>query len=121
SNSDVSSGPGFATARDLAVKQTSHEWCRLVNLLQSAHGIGGASLAMELWADPQHSPHPAGTPCAAATAGSTEITVKLDSIHVKDDTDGGGNGELNSVLGAYTTDFRRSAQHQAAGAFDYGD
>ncbi len=48
-NKDDDSRTGFAAARGLAVTQTKHEWCRLLNLLQSEKGIGGASLAMELW------------------------------------------------------------------------
>ncbi len=118
-NKDEDSRPGFAAARTLAVMQTEHEWCRLVNLLQSEKGIGGASLAMALWADPKHSPHPAGTPCAKGKGGPVQLTIGLDSIDVNDDTDDNGSGELNFVLGAYTTDFRRSAQHQAAGGFDH--
>lgn len=120
-NKDEDSRTGFAAARGLAVEQTKHEWCRLLNLLQSEKGVGGASLAMELWTDAQHSPHPDGTPCAKAPAGSTQVTISLDKLHINDDTDGGGTGELNFVLGAYTTDFKRSAQHDSAGAFDYGD
>jgi hypothetical protein len=120
-NKDHDSRPNFTPARNLAVAQTGHEWCRLLNLLQSEKGIGGASLAMELWSDPQHSPHPGGTPCADANPGLRQVTISLDKLTVNDDTDPGGNGELNFVLGAYTTDFKRSAQHDSAGAFDYGD
>jgi hypothetical protein len=120
-NKDHDGLPNFAPARSLAVNQTGHEWCRLLNLLQSEKGIGGASLAMELWTDPQHSPHPGGTPCADANPGLRQVTISLDKLTVNDDNDPGGNGELNFVLGAYTTDFKRSAQHDSAGAFDYGD
>jgi hypothetical protein len=119
-NKDEDSRPRFWEARGLAVKQTEHDWCRLLNLLQSEKGVGAASLAMSLWADTQHSPHPAGTSCAKAPAGPVQLTVNVDSIHVNDDTDGAG-GELNFVLGAYTTDFRRSARNEAAGAFNYDD
>ena len=76
---------------------------------------------MALWTDPQHSPHPGGTPCGAANPALTQVTIGLDKLKVNDDTDGAGNGELNFVLGAYTTDFKRSVQHDSAGAFDYGD
>ena len=110
-NKDEDSRTGFAAARGLAVKQTEHEWCRLLNLLQSENGAGGASLAMALWADPQHSMHPAGTACAKAPAAPVQLTVGVDKIDVKDTTDG-QTGEVNLVLGAYTTDFRRSAKRQ---------
>ena len=119
-NKDEDSRTGFPAARSLAVQQTEHEWCRLLNLLQNEKGIGGASLAMELWSDPQHSPHPSGTPCGKAQPGLTQVTVSLDKLHVNEDTDDAG-GELNFVLGAYTTDFKRSAQNDSAGAFSYGD
>src|SRR4051794_958433 len=121
-NKDEPGRTGFDAARGLAVRQTQHEWCRLLNLLQGEKGIGGASLALALWSDPQQSPHPGGSACAGSPdPGPVEVTIGLDKLHVNDDTDGAGSGELNFILDAYTTDFRRSAQHDAAGAFDYGD
>ena len=119
-NKDEDSRTGFPAARGLAVKQTEHEWCRLLNLLQTENGIGGASLAMELWSDPQRSPHPSGTPCGKANPGLTQVTIGLDKLHVNENTDDAG-AELNFVLGAYTTDFKRSVQNDSAGAFSYGD
>ncbi len=119
-NKDEDSRTGYWPARALAIQQTEHDWCRLLNLLQSQKGIGGASLAMTLWTDPQRSPHPPGTACAQAPAGPVQVTVGVDKIHVDEDTDGNG-GELNFALGAYTTDFRRSAHTEAAGAYSYAD
>ena len=42
---------------------------------------------MELWSDPQHSPHPGGTPCADANPGLRQVTISLDKLTVNDDTD----------------------------------
>jgi hypothetical protein len=113
---------GYLRARDLAVEQTSHEWCRLLTLMRDREGFAGASVPMGLWVAPQAdacapgqhcSPHPAGSACGPLPAGPIEVTVSVPSIRVLNDRDGNDSpGELNLVFTLYTDDFHRSARTQ---------
>ena len=44
------SSSGFPDARDGALKQTIHEWCRLVNLVNGKDGVAGLKLLFDSWA-----------------------------------------------------------------------
>ncbi len=116
---DADDHPSHAVARALAVRQTEHEWCRLLHLLSDEYGAAGAALPLTLWTGPQASPHPASTPCAPAAAGSVPVTVTPTAMHVIESTDDFG-GELNFVFGLYTTDLQRSARAEVGPLF-YGD
>jgi hypothetical protein len=107
----------FRAAR-AAVRQTAHEWCRLLHLAREHSGFGAVSTAMGFLVSPDApvrgngSPHPPGTPCAATPPGGVEIAVDVDQIKVLNDADSGADpGELNFVLALYTQDLTRSARH----------
>lgn len=97
-------------AADLAMRQTAHEWCRILHIVKRVHGFAGVSVPMGFWVRPDASPHPDGTPCAPTAPGSVEISVDVDQIRVLNDTDSGGPGQLNFVLVLYTHDLTRSAR-----------
>ena len=44
------SSSGFPDARNGALKQTIHEWCRLVNLVNGKDGVAGLKLLFDSWA-----------------------------------------------------------------------
>jgi hypothetical protein len=48
-NKDTPNRPGFKDARELAVKQTEHEWCRLVNLVRQRYGQTGVDVLFNQW------------------------------------------------------------------------
>src|SRR4029434_6629263 len=103
-----------------AVRQTAHEWCRLLHLAREHSGFGAVSTAMGLLVKPAaplsgaRSSPPPGPPCAATPPGGVEITVDVDQIKVLNDTDGGDDpGELNFVLDLYTEDRTRSTRKAA--------
>lgn len=96
-----------------ATRQTRHEWCRLLHLASDDNDYRTAAVLMGLMVQPGESPHPADTPCAADSRGSIAVTVTVDRIRILDDHNNNGPGDLNLVLGLFTTDFRRSALSQA--------
>ena len=116
---DDADHPQHQQARAMAVRQVEHEWCRLLNLLSAEYGPSGAALPLTLWTGAQATPHPAGTPCAPAAAGTVPVTVTPTAMHVIESTDEFG-GELNFVFGLYTSNVQRSARAEV-GPFDYGD
>ncbi|MFP6873569.1 MAG: hypothetical protein VCA55_08660 [Verrucomicrobiales bacterium] len=107
---DTSVRTNHRAAFDAAIRQTRHEWCRLLHLAAASHGQAGAGVAMALMVDPKGSPHPPGTLCHASGPGALAVEVRVTGIRVLDDTDFIGEGELNFSLVAYTQDFRRSAR-----------
>jgi hypothetical protein len=48
-NKDTPNRPGFEDARKLAVEQTEHEWCRLVNLVRQRYGQKGVDVLFNKW------------------------------------------------------------------------
>jgi hypothetical protein len=52
-NKDSPERPGYDDARRLAELQTTHEWCRLVDLVEAAYGLAGRQVLYQNWvADP---------------------------------------------------------------------
>ena len=102
------------TARDLATWQTRHEWCRLLNLSNKKYGIAGPAALLGLWVSPNGIPHPQNTPCAPVTPGPIEVLASVTKVHVINDTDSAGKGELNFVSLLFTTNFRQSARNEVA-------
>jgi hypothetical protein len=115
-NKDTPDRPGFDQARALALRQTEHEWCRLLNLTKSRFGDKGPAMPLMLWAGTDQGAHPAGTPCSTTAPAPIAVTVTPRSMFVSESTDG-SEGELNFVFGLYTTDLTRSVRTQV-GAFD---
>jgi hypothetical protein len=106
--------PNHEAARELGLRQTQHEWCRALHLAKdSAGGYAAASVPMGLWVDPGGYPHPGGSRCAGPRHGQYTVTVALDSVRVRDDSDPFGNGEINLNLVAYRDDFTDSARRHA--------
>jgi hypothetical protein len=103
--------PGFAPARELAVRQTRHEWCRLLHRLNDRYGARGPGAALALLVRQDRSPHPAGTPCAG-DRGVFAWRVRVASIRVRDTRDGDEAGEVNFVSALFRTDFRGSSRSQ---------
>jgi len=105
-------------AADFAVRQTGHEWCRILHLATRVHGFAGASVPMGFWVRrdaPERglgSPHPDGTACAPTAPGNVELSVDVDRIRVIGDTDPRDAGELNFALVLYTQDLTRSARSE---------
>jgi len=48
-NKDDSSKPGHGLARNLATEQTTHEWCRLVDLVKQNFGRKGVEFLFDNW------------------------------------------------------------------------
>jgi hypothetical protein len=50
-NKDHDGRTNFAEARDKAIEQTEHEWCRLLNLSYNQYGLDGPIAIYEHWVD----------------------------------------------------------------------
>jgi Bacterial TSP3 repeat len=115
-NKDRDDGQGehalFAPAFDLAKKQTSHEWCRLLHKLQDAYGNAGPATAMGLWLANGASPHADGTPCATHPGGPITVTATASNVKVIENGDD-YDGEINLRLILLNGDLQRSAGTQA--------
>ncbi len=120
-NKDKESHPRHQEARDLAVQQVRHEWCRLLNISKDQYGLNGPATLLGLWVLPNGNPHPQGTPCAPGTAGPVEVIATVKSIHVKNDTDPNQAGELNFVSLIFTGNFDQSARSDAANSTSIND
>jgi hypothetical protein len=111
----------------LAIRQTEHEWCRILNIINTRSGAAGVAVPMGFWVDPlapergQGSPHPPATPCAATAPGPIEITVDVDELKLLRDPDD-DDGLLTFKLVLFTKDLTRSAGSDMPGLdLDPGD
>jgi hypothetical protein len=120
-NKDTPDIPLHDQARDLATQQVRHEWCRLLNLMNAKYGRNGPATVLGLWVRPNGDPHPEDTPCAPEPAGPIEVVASVKKIHVIDDTDSAGKGELNFVSLLFTGNFRRSERDEVAHSFSIED
>ena len=98
----------FAEVRSLAVRQTQHEWCRLLHLSRARSGEAGPSALLGLWARPGALPHPTGTACAARR-GPVGWKLRVAEIRVKDPQDDGAAGQMNFRVALYGRDLRSSS------------
>lgn len=114
-NKDNKTRRWYPDALNMAIGQTKHEWCRLLNLTRSRNTFAGTAALMGLWVNPGHSPHPIGTVCAPAPAGGIEVVARITRILVKNGKEDHGPGQLNFVFSGFTTDLQRSARSQTAG------
>jgi hypothetical protein len=112
-NKDRSSRPRYAEARALAVRQSTHEWCRMLHLLDGEYGLAGPATAMGLWLGNGASAHAAGTPCAAGPAGSVAVTVSATNVTITEDTDDFSSAEINLRLLVLTDDLKQSVMSQS--------
>jgi hypothetical protein len=116
-NKDRRGRAGYEAARALAVRQTTHEWCRLLHLLQGEYGDSGPSTAFGLWVANGANPNPAGTPCAPPAgvnpAGPLRVTVTVTGITITEDEDDFGDAESNLRLILWTNDLRRTLMSQS--------
>jgi hypothetical protein len=99
-------------AATLATQQTRHEWCRLLGLVRRETGWPGVGVLLGLLADPNSSPHPQGTRCAAARPGPILVTVGVERIRVLDDKEGDATGQLNFVFALFSEDMNHSRARQ---------
>ena len=99
-------------AQLVAVRQTKHEWCRLLNVAFNEFDHRTASVPMGLWVEPGEYPHLAGTECAEEPPGNIDVTVSIDRVKVLNDHNTDGPGDLNFAFTLYTGDFRRSTRTQ---------
>lgn len=53
-NKDNDSRTGFSEAKILAIRQTTHEWCRLINLVSQQGGDTAVADLFKAWVDPDH-------------------------------------------------------------------
>jgi hypothetical protein len=112
---DNITAPLHREAGAMALAQTRHEWCRLLHLARSEEGDATAAVAMGLMVRPDAMPHPIETPCALASPGRFEVTIRAPRIRVFDDQEDDGSGQIVLVLAAFSNDFRRSARAQTQG------
>jgi hypothetical protein len=126
-NKDVDDGEGehalFAPAFDLAKKQTSHEWCRLLHKLNSAYGLAGPATAEGLWLANGASPQAPGTPCAERAPGGDRL-VTAAAVNVKvpeNEDDDPVKGDINLRLMLLTEDIQHSVRSQGAPQAGVGD
>ena len=113
-NKDNSSRRYYDEALYTAVRQTRHEWCRMLHLMHDYPTAGPetAAKALGLLVEPGTSPHPANTDCAPAAPGSIQINVEVTGVYVKDDHDDGDPGELSLTFSLFNDDFTRSSVAQ---------
>jgi hypothetical protein len=72
-NADGTEKVGHAAAKALAVRQTHHEWCRVLALARTAHGEGGDALLFDWVSD-----HDAASDCGPATDLTVSVTDHPD-------------------------------------------
>jgi hypothetical protein len=96
--------PRHDAAVAAAVRQTAHEWCRLLHLARADTSGRAVAMLLGLWVEPDSSPHPVGTPCAPRERGSVEValTTPFTSHDASD----------HNVAVLYTTDLTRSTRVQ---------
>ena len=75
----------FLKAKSLAVSQTSHEWCRLVSLLDSSQGPSGAKSLFDAWVEKP----------IDALSGCPESSLHKDVVPDAVDTNGDGIPDSN--------------------------
>lgn len=80
-NKDSASRPGFTTARALAIEQTEHEWCRLVNLVKQKHGREGVKFLFDNWVSDEAK--------AISLCPNADIAFVIDATGSMDDDTGG--------------------------------
>ena len=116
-NKDRPGRDGYEAARALAVRQTTHEWCRLLNLLQGQYGDSGPSTAFGLWVANGANPNPAGTPCAPAPgtnpSGVVKVTASVTGLTITEDEDDLSDAESNLRLIMWTNDLHRTVMSQS--------
>jgi Bacterial TSP3 repeat len=108
-------------ARALATQQVRHEWCRLLNISNAQYNLAGPAALLGLWVSPNGNPHPQNTPCAPETPGPIEVVASVNKIHIINDTDSAGKGEINFVSLMFTGNFRQSARNEVAHSLSLGD
>jgi hypothetical protein len=116
-NKDRPGRAGYPAAKGLAIQQTTHEWCRLLHLLQGEYGHAGPSTALGLWVANGANPNPAGTPCAppsgSTPSGPVEVTASVTHIAITEDEDDLSDAEANLRLILWTDDLQRTATSQS--------
>jgi thrombospondin type 3 repeat protein len=120
-NKDTPNIPLHNQARALATQQVRHEWCRLLNIMNTKYGVNGPATLLGLWVKPNGDPHPQDTPCAPEPFGPVEVTASVTKIHVLNDTDSTGKGELNFVSMLFTGNLRQSERDEVAHSFAIED
>ena len=110
-NKDKAGITGFTTARRLAIRQTAHEWCRLLRLAEQEDGSAGPAALLGLWVRPGASAHPPGTACGPrpepARAG-VRWAMNVTAIRVKDPRNDGAAGQINLRTVLYARSLRGS-------------
>jgi hypothetical protein len=96
--------PRHAEAVAAAIRQTAHEWCRLLHLANHTDPSGRAtSHVLTLWVRGRMTPHPPETPCAPKEQGTFAVAVQVAVL--------GGQADYYAIA-LHTTDLRRSAREQ---------
>lgn len=86
-NKDKFGRPGFPEARDLAIAQTTHEWCRLLNLVKTELGEESKNKLFEAWVDP-----------VGADVARTVCSTNSDyDVYFTDDTDDCYDYKLSAI------------------------
>ena len=93
----------YPDAYALAVRQTRHEWCRLLNLLEDRYGYAGSSNALQ-WVDPGRSSDLLDCSAGPSPREPIEVTVSVEKVVPWED------GKYDHLsFAAYTGDLRRWA------------
>ena len=103
--------PQYEHAFAAALRQTRHEWCRLLQLTQHTDtSLYGVSALLGLWVRPPPdlpdiaTPHPVGTACAPVQPARAAVTIRLTTVT--------GGAADHYALAIYTHDLQRSARAQ---------
>ena len=110
-NKDNTSQGFYDEAVYMAIRQTRHEWCRMLHIVHHDTDFGAmaSSVLFGLGVAPGASPHPAETPCAPAAPGPVQVNIAPTAIAVREDRDDGDNpGDLTLAFAVYNDDFTRS-------------
>jgi hypothetical protein len=103
--------PQYGEAFAAALRQTRHEWCRLLHLSRETDSsLHSVSLLLGLWVAPPDErealamPHPVGTACAPSEPGRISVAIRVTAV--SDST-----AEHYAAV-IYTHDLQRSARAQ---------
>lgn len=82
-NKDNPARYGFTIARALAVEQTTHEFCRLADMVKTAYGDEGIRVLYDNWLQSQYAIDSPYNNSRCPTLSSTQVSLNQDSPNIE--------------------------------------
>lgn len=82
-NKDNPARYGFTIARALAVEQTTHEFCRLADMVKTAYGDEGVRVLYDNWLQDQYAIDSPYNNSRCPTLSSTQVSLNQDSPNIE--------------------------------------